>query len=104
MNGYVCMGCNNAPAWPTLQLGDIDGVLKEKPLQFSESNLGAVEELGHLPATHDRQNSHETAMRIEAGQHTLNTILVFVDEFFHSSMVGPITPAKHRGPSTVPHT
>jgi len=43
--------------WSSLLLGDIDGVLfdplgmlKEKPFQFSESNLGAVEELRHLPS------------------------------------------------------
>ena len=86
MNGYVCMGCNNAPAWPTLQLGDIDGVLKEKPLQFSESNLGAVEELRHLPAAHDRQIATKQHP-IEAGQHTMNPFLMLGNEFLHD--LGP---------------
>ena len=70
-------------------LGNIDGVLfdplgmlKEKPFQFTESNLGAVEELRHLPATHDRQIATKQHP-IEAGQHTMNPFLMLGNEFLH---------------------
>jgi len=70
-------------------LGNIDGVLfdplgmlKEKPFQFTESNLGAVEELRHLPAAHDRQIATKQHP-IEAGQHTMNPFLMLGNEFLH---------------------
>ena len=65
------------PAWRHHDgvLYDPFGVLKEKPFQFSESNLGAVEELRHLPATHDWQIATKQHA-IEAGQHTMNPILM----------------------------
>ena len=79
--------------WASLLLGNIDGVLfdplgmlKEKPFQFTESNLGAVEELRHLPATHDRQIATKQHP-IEAGQHTMNPFLMLGNEFLHD--LGP---------------
>ncbi len=63
------------------------GVLKEKPFQFPESNLGAVEELRHLPATHDWQVATKQHP-IEAGQHTVNTFLMLGNEFLHDRPPG----------------
>ena len=77
------------PAWRHRDgvLYDPFGVLKEKPFQFSESNLGAVEELRHLPATHDRQIATKQHP-IEAGQHTVNTFLMLGNEFLHDRPPG----------------
>ena len=63
------------------------GVLKEKPFQFPESNLGAVEELRDLPATHDWQVATKQHP-IAAGQHTVNTFLMLGNEFLHDRPPG----------------
>ena len=44
--------------------------------------LVSAEELRHLPATHDRQIPTKQHA-IETGKHTMNPIVVLLDEFFH---------------------
>jgi hypothetical protein len=75
--------------WPALLFGDGYGVplhtlavLNKKRFQLPKSNPGAVEELSHLPAAHNRQIT-ATQHAIETGKYPVDPILVRLDEFFH---------------------
>jgi len=61
-------------------------VLQKKRFQFPVADIGVVEELRHLPAAHDRQIAAEQHP-IEAGQHAVNPIRVFGNEFPHGSIL-----------------
>jgi len=61
-------------------------VLQKKRFQLPVADIGVVEELRHLPAAHDRQIAAEQHP-IEAGQHAVNPIRVFGNEFPHGSIL-----------------
>ena len=61
-------------------------VLQKKRFQFPVADIGVVEELRHLPAAHDRQIAAEQHP-VEAGQHAVNPIRVFRNEFPHGSIL-----------------
>jgi hypothetical protein len=61
------------------------GILEQERLEAAAMHFATFQELRHRPAGHDGQVAAKQHA-VEAGQHTVNAVLVLVDERLHASL------------------
>jgi len=78
---------------------DTFGVGQQERLDATAVDVVRLEQLRHRPARHDRQVATEQHA-VEAGQHSVNAVLVLIDELLHGDLppctpTGRLLPAHH---------